>query len=461
MLSELPASTCQQARLARDARFDGLFFTAVSSTGIYCRPICPARAPAEQHVSYYFSAAAASAAGFRPCLRCRPDSAPGSAAWQGTHTTLQRALRLIDEGVLQQHSQAALSARLGISERYLRKLFQQQLGVAPKQYALMQQVLFAKKLLHETTLPVAEIAFQAGFNSLRRFNDAFKQQLQLAPASIRRRSTSADFIELELSYRPPLAWQAMLNFWQLRTLNGIDWVDGEAYGRTFIWQQHPGWFEVSPRTDNSLTLKLSWPGKQGLFQLVQQLRRILDLDANMLQIEQQLQRHPLFADKIISGLRIPGVWSSWEAGVRAVLGQQVSVAGARTQLNRLIEALGQDVFADKKLFPTPDAVAQSDLLMIKVSQARRETLKALASFVLQQPDAEPGLWQQIKGIGPWTINYARLRGLSDSDIWLGGDLGVQKALAKHAGQAPVTLEHTNLSPWRSYATFQLWFSLGG
>ena len=457
----LSASICQQARLARDARFDGLFFTAVSSTGIYCRPICPARAPAEQHVSYYFSAAAASAAGFRPCLRCRPDSAPGSAAWQGTQTTLQRALRLIDEGALQHHTQEQLSQRLGISERYLRKLFQQQLGVAPKQYALMQQVLFAKKLLHETTLPVATVAFQSGFNSLRRFNDAFKQQLQLTPASIRRhRSAAGDVTELELSYRPPLAWQHMLDFWQLRTLHGIDWVDGNSYGRTFSWQQQAGWFDITPRTDNSLTLKLHWPGKQGLFHLVQHLRRLLDLDANMLQIEQQLQRHPLFTGKIINGLRIPGVWDSWEAGVRAVLGQQVSVAGARTQLNRLVETLGQAVAGDKKLFPSPAAVAQSDLQMIKVPQARRDTLKALATFVLQQPDATPEQWQHIKGIGPWTISYARLRGLSDSDVWLGGDLGVQKALAKNAGTGSSALEHNGLAPWRSYATFQLWFSLG-
>lgn len=458
----LTATICQQARLARDARFDGLFFTAVKSTGIYCRPICPARAPAEQQVSYYFSAASASAAGYRPCLRCRPDSAPGSAAWQGTQTTLQRALRLIDEGALQQHTQTELASRLGISERYLRKLFQQQLGVAPKQYALMQQVLFAKKLLHETHLPVATIAFQSGFNSVRRFNDAFKQQLQLNPAGIRRRhSATSDLIELELSYRPPLAWQQMLDFWRGRTLDGVDWVDGSRYGRSFVWQQQSGWFDVAPATDNSLTLRLNWPGKQGLFSLIRQLRRLLDLDANMLQIEQQLLNHPLFQRGIVSGLRIPGVWNSWEAGIRAILGQQVSVAGARTQLNRLVQALGQPLGTDKKLFPTPQAVLNSDLQMIKVPQARRDTLTALAAFVLQQPDADPQQWLQLKGIGPWTVNYARLRGVSDSDIWLGGDLGVQKALALAANAGTGNAEPDSLAPWRSYATLQLWFSLGG
>lgn len=453
----LTPDTCHKARLARDARFDGLFFTAVKSTGIYCRPICPAKAPAEHQVCYYSSAAAASAAGYRPCLRCRPDSAPGCAAWQGTNTTLQRAIRLIDEGGLQQQTQQQLAGRLGISERYLRKLFQQQLGMAPKQYALAQQVLFAKKLLHETALPVSAIAFHAGFNSIRRFNDAFKQQLKLSPLDIRRQTkTTADVLQLTLSYRPPLAWQQMLDFWRNRTLDGIDWVDEQRYGRSFCFMRQPGWFEVTPGNDNQLQLALHWRGEQGLFSLIKQLRRLLDLDANMQPIEQQLSSHSLFQQGIVSGLRIPGVWNSWEAGVRAVLGQQVSVAAARTQLNRLVQALGQPLPDNKRLFPTPQAVVHSDLQMIKVPQARRETLTALAQFVLQQPDAAPEQWLAIKGIGPWTINYAKLRGLSQTDIWLGGDLGVQKALAKAGGNDDIS----QLAPWRSYATFQLWHSLG-
>tara|TARA_R110002126_G_scaffold163110_7_gene311046 strand:- start:2732 stop:4105 length:1374 start_codon:yes stop_codon:yes gene_type:complete len=455
----LSSAICQQARLARDPRFDGLFFTAVKSTGIYCRPICPAKAPAERQVNYYFTAAAASQAGYRPCLRCRPDSAPGSAAWQGTQTTLHRAVRLIAEGGLQQQSQQQLAGRLGISDRYLRKLFQQQLGLTPTQYALNLQVLFAKKLLHETSLPVSNIAFQAGFNSVRRFNDAFTKQLRLSPSAIRRQrqQITGDSIRLELSYRPPLAWNVMLQFWQARILTGIDWVNGECYGRTFTYQQHAGWFEVTPKSASSLSLTLHWPGQHGLGTLVQQLRRLLDLDANMLQIEQQLTGQPLFADGFISGLRIPGLWNSWEAGVRAILGQQVSVAGARTQLNRLVQALGTPLAPDKRVFPTPQAVLQSDLQMIKVPTLRRQTLRDLAAFVLAEPDADPGQWLEIKGIGPWTVNYARMRGLGDSDIWLAGDLGVQKALARATGTPP---DLSALAPWRSYATFQLWFQKG-
>ncbi|WP_052749117.1 AlkA N-terminal domain-containing protein [Arsukibacterium ikkense] len=455
----LSHTVCQQARLARDPRFDGLFFTAVNSTGIYCRPICPAKAPAEQHVSYFFSAAEASRAGYRPCLRCRPDSAPGSAAWHGTHTTLYRALRLIAEGGLQQQNQQQLAERLGISDRYLRKLFRQQLGLTPTQYALHSQVLFAKKLLHETQLSITSIAYQAGFNSVRRFNDAFGKQLQLSPSAIRRQRqpVNGNGIELELSYRPPLAWNEMLSFWQARTLDGIDWVADQRYGRTFDYLEQPGWFEVCPKTSSSLTLTLHWPGQQGLAGLVQHLRRLLDLDANMLQIEQQLSRHPLFSRALLSGLRIPGLWNSWEAGVRAILGQQVSVAGARSQLNRLVQALGALVGTDKRLFPTPQAVLASDLQMIKVPALRRQTLQHLATLLLAEPDATPEQWLNIKGIGPWTVNYAQMRGLGHSDIWLAGDLGVQKALARTGS---CTTDTDTLAPWRSYATFQLWCQTG-
>ncbi|MDX3773670.1 AlkA N-terminal domain-containing protein [Chromatiaceae bacterium AAb-1] len=457
----LTPEICHQARLSRDPRFDGLFFIAVKSTGIFCRPICPARSPAEHQVAYFFSAAAAANAGFRPCLRCRPDSAPGSAAWQGTQTTLKRALQLIEQGSLQQQNQSELAERLGISERYLRKLFQQQFGIAPQRYALLQQVLFAKKLLHETSFSISQIAAQAGFNSLRRFNDAFKKELKMPPSQIRRHQpgSSDNVIELSLSYRPPLAWQAMLDFWQKRTLQGVEWVNGLTYGRTFIWQQQAGWFEVSPKEPNQLQLKLHWPSEQGLFSLIRQLRRLFDLDADINLIEQQLQQHPLFQHGIISGLRIPGIWDSWEAGVRAVLGQQVSVAAARTHLNRLVDALGSPLPGSGKIvFPSPAAVMHSELAMLKMPQRRKDTLRALATYMLQYPQAEPEQWLAIKGIGPWTVNYARMRGTGYSDIWLGGDLGIQKALQQLAPDNIISTD--TLAPWRSYATFQLWFNTG-
>ncbi|MCH8536717.1 MAG: helix-turn-helix domain-containing protein [Alkalimonas sp.] len=457
----LTPELCRQARLSRDPRFDGLFFTAVKSTGIYCRSVCPARAPKEPHVEYFPSAATALAAGYRPCLRCRPDSAPGSPAWQGSDTTLQRALRLIDEGALQHHTQSELVHRLGISERYLRKLFQQQLGISPKQYAITQQVLFAKKLLHETCLPIQQIALMAGFHSVRRFNDAFVKTLQLAPSRIRRQTPSRanDLLQLELSYRPPLAWQSMLNFWRSRTLHGIEWCTEDSYGRTFEWQQQHGWFTVQPgRTANTLQLQLHWPAGRELWSLVKHIRRVLDLDADCQLIEQQLATHPWFHHGLINGLRIPGIWSLWEAGVRAILGQQVSVAAARTHLNRLVSSLGVtiDSSADKTLFPSPRAVATSDLQMLKLPNARRQTLRAFADLMLQQPDCLPEQWLALKGIGPWTVNYARMRGLQHTDVWLAGDLGIRKALQQQGD----TASDEALAPWRSYATLQLWLQQG-
>jgi len=454
----LELAHCQQARLAKDARFDGLFFVAVKSTGIYCRPICPAKLPAEHQVEYFACAAAAALAGFRPCLRCRPDSAPHSPAWSGVQTTVRRALKLIEQGALQQGNQAQLAERLGISERYLRKLFQQHLGVAPKQYALYQQVLLAKQLLHQTQLPVQRIAELAGFHSVRRFNDAFIQQLQLCPSQIRRQGKQQakgtdTVLQLQLSYRPPLNWQAQLQFWAARTLDGMEWVNGDCYGRTFSHQGTAGWFELSPAKAGVLLLKLHWPSPGDLNPLLAHIRRLADLDANMLAIEQQLATG--FGDHLEPGLRIPGLWNSFEAAVRAVLGQQVSVQGARTQLNRLLAELAEVVpGTDKKLFPTANAIAASPLTMIKVPQARRDTLQALARYVLEQPDASPEQWLSIKGIGPWTVAYARMRGLAEPDLWLGGDLGVQKALKQ---LPPFAAEQ--LAPWRSYATFQLWHFL--
>lgn len=467
----LPAvETCQQARLSRDARFDGLFYIAVKSTGIYCRPVCPARAPAEHQVQYFASAASAAAAGFRPCLRCRPDSAPGSPAWQGNQTSLRRAMKLIDQGALQDGNQTSLCERLGISERYLRKLFAQYLGVSPKQYALYQQILFAKQLLHQTQMPVTDIAAMAGFHSLRRFHDAFKQQLKLTPTQIRgqRMSQNSAEIKLELSYRPPLAWHLLLEFWQLRTLTGLEWSDNNRYGRMIDWPPgqglQQGWFEVSPiQGKHALQLTLHWSHHDTLLPVVKQIRRLLDLDADLQVIEQHL--HGQLGDKLKTGLRIPGVWSAWEAGIRAILGQQVSIAGARAQLNRLLvlgseqavpaEITGFEQSVLWRQFPTPAQVSKDELLMLKVPAARRQTLIAFAHQMQADPEQHPSQWLEIKGIGPWTVAYACMRGLSETDVWLGGDLGIQKALAR---QRP-GFDANALSPWRSYATLQLWFGL--
>ncbi len=456
----MDAETCRRARLARDPRFDGRFFVAVKTTGIYCRPICPAPAPKEKNVRYFDSAVAAANQGFRPCLRCRPDSAPASFAWKGTDTTLERALKLIDNGALLEGSVERLSERLGIGPRYLNKLFQAKLGTSPKQYALYQQLLFAKSLLQQTSMPVTEIALAAGFGSVRRFNDCFVRSLQLTPTALRRQSggKTATGLTLLLSYRPPYAWSALRDFLQARLIPGLEWCSEHSYGRTFRWPQADGaflegYFTARHRPERcgfSVTLELSRPGS--LLPIIRNIRRLLDLDADIALIEEQLKLLPGLGDRIIPGLRLPGIWDPFEAGVRAVLGQQVSVAAARGLVTQVVDQVGPSL-GEHRLFPTPAELAEADLGFLKMPGRRRDTLTRLAEHCVQAGvDSDPDGWEALPGIGPWTVRYARMRGLSDSDIWLGSDLGVKRALEREG----LTLEPSQASPWQSYLTFQLW-----
>lgn len=474
---------CSRARRSRDARFDGLFFIAVKTTGIFCRPICPVVPPLETNVEYFDHAAKAFLAGYRPCLRCRPDSAPGSSAWRGTDTTFTRALALIDAGALQHADLPALATRLGISDRYLRRLFQQRLGLSPKAYALFGQIMFAKKLLHETSLSVNAIADAAGFGSLRRFNDAFVKHLRFAPTAIRRTRKTAPLLELTLPYRPPLDWGAMLAFWRKRCVAGIEWVSGECYGRTFNLRdasshaEAKGVFEVEPIANaHALTLRVQIDNPVMLKALVTRVRQVLDLDADINLIETQLMAVPGFDHVVKTGLRIPGIWQAFEAGVRAILGQQVSVAAARTHLQRLVVELGEPVLAQspaaltnqveqaRYYFPTARAIAMSDLAMLKMPASRRETLRRFAEWYLHSGEHQPvANWLQLKGIGPWTVNYVQMRALGHTDIWLAGDLGIKKALVQINNDdlaVQEVFDSDRLKPWRSYATFHLWNYLG-
>ncbi len=461
----LTPADCSRARLARDARFDGVFFVAVKTTGIFCRPVCPVVPPLEANVEYFDHAAKALQAGYRPCLRCRPDSAPGSNAWQGTDTSFQRALRLIDEGALQHASLPQLAERLGISDRYLRRLFQERLGLSPKAYALYGQVMFAKKLLHETSLPITDIALASGFNSLRRFNDAFVKLLFLAPTDIRRNRSANSQVQLTLSYRPPLNWPAMLAYWRKRCITGLEWVGDNAYGRQICLRDPhtnklaKGRFTLTGQGEGEpLQLSVQLESPALLKTLIARVRRLLDLDADIYLIESHLAQVPGFAPLLTPGLRIPGIWHPFEAGVRAILGQQVSVAAARTHVERLVHALGdveQKEGVDNYYFPEPQAVAESKLDMLKLPNSRRDTLKNFARWYHAQGEQSPvSDWLQLKGIGPWTLDYVRMRALGHTDVWLAGDLGIKKALANL--EAVQGFDAELLKPWRSYATFHLW-----
>lgn len=451
-----------QARKTRDARFDGVFFIAVKSTGIYCRPICAANTPLEKNVEYYESAVSAAQSGYRPCLRCRPDSAPHSSAWLGTQTTFQRALNLIQQGVLQDHSIVQLADRLGISDRYLRELFQSNLGISPKKYAIYQQCLFAKQLLHNSSLNVVDIAFASGFNSVRRFNEAMKEQLNLTPSEIRKSELGEmNGLNLHLHYRPPYAWREMLDFLDRRVIPGLEWSTDDGYGRTIQYGTSKGYFIVSAKPEkHCLNLSLYLNEYQNLNPIVQRLRAVFDVDAPISLIDEQLSSEISSFINYLPGLRVPGIWNTFEAGVRAILGQQVSVAAARNLVITFVEELGEKIqfkgCPGQRLFPQPSAVVGHSLDFFRMPQSRKDTIRRLAEHFLNQEEPDNvDAWLALKGIGPWTVSYVKLRATKDPDIWLAGDAGINNAI-KTIGREP-DLELTR--PWRSYLTFQMWNQL--
>jgi AraC family transcriptional regulator of adaptative response / DNA-3-methyladenine glycosylase II len=448
---------CSKARLARDPRFDGKFFTAVKTTKIYCRSICPATTPREENVSYFSSAIEAANAGYRPCLRCRPDSAPGSPAWKGVNTTLDRAINLINEGALQHGSLASLATRLGISDRYLRKLFKQYLGISPKAYALYQQCLFAKQLLHQTNLPITQVALASGFNSIRRFNDCFQAQLKLTPSKIRKmKSNQANAVQLKIYYRPPYDWPAMQTFLATRAIDNLEWSDEKSYGRTFEWLESSGHFTAEyVENDNSFNVSLQLNELANLKAIVNNIRRVLDTDVDIQAVESDLQAYFSATTPLKKGLRLPGTWSMFEAGIRAILGQQISVVAAHNLVTCLVNELGL-VVGEHRLFPSPLSIAKSKLDCLRIPESRKQTLRNLAQHYIHNGDPNnPQEWILLKGIGPWTVDYAKLRGLSDPDIYLGGDLGIKKAIKKSDNKKNID----QASPWRSYLTMQLWSQL--
>ncbi|HAS6084879.1 TPA: helix-turn-helix domain-containing protein [Vibrio vulnificus] len=453
--SSLTTEQCQQARMARDSRFDGLFYVAVKSTGIFCRPVCPANLPKEENVEYYHDKAQALSAGYRPCLRCRPDSAPDSWAWKGVETTFQRALTLIEQGALQTERLSALAQRLGVSDRYIRQLFRRYLGISPKQYAQSQQLLFAKQLLHGSSLSVTEIGFASGFNSTRRFNDAFQKSMGMPPSKIRRSKGGAshDQSHIVLAFRGDLNVKHMLDFYRQRAIESVEVVTETSYQRQVVINGKTVGFRAEfpatfPAEKRQLVVYFSMDDLTLLRPMVAGIRRMFDLDCDTRVIEAHLNTVAPGLVKSV-GIRIPGVWSVWEAGVRAILGQQVSVKAAIGQLNLLVATLHPD--SEVRTFPSPQQVIDADLHFLRMPQSRKETLRRFAAMMLENEHADLNQWLALKGIGPWTVSYAQLRGLSQPDRLLEKDLVVKKALA----QFP-TLNQESASPWGSYATFHLW-----
>lgn len=457
----------QQARLSRDARFDGTFFVAVTSTGIFCRPICPAPLPKESNVRYFKLAQHAMQAGFRPCLRCRPDSAPQSYAWLGTDTSVRRALRLMNEDL--HLSLPQLCARLGISERYLRVLFQKKLGVNPKTFYTYTRLLFAKQLLQQTPLSIEQVAQACGFGSARRLQDNIKRHWQLSPSQLRKPHRVSDHrIRLQLPYIEPYHWAHVRDFLATRAVVGMEDVGESHYARSFAMENCSGYFHAQIRPDRRrFDVDLVVDHSSQLRAVVANIRRVLDLDANPELINQSLLHAGLERDQITSGLRLAGVWGTFEAGCRAILGQQISLSAAIKLATQLVETLGElnhqlpDTAPNKmpntqRFFPAPQAVANHSLEFLSMPDARRNALKALAQFCIDHPQCDNlDHWLDIKGIGPWTVQYAKMRGQSNPDVWLESDWVIKKSLAKRNDSAQA-LTPNAAQPWRSYLTLQLW-----
>jgi len=473
----LDASTCYRALSARDSRFDGRFFTGVVTTGIYCRPVCPARTPRRENVRFFPCAAAAEKEGFRACRRCRPDAAPGTPAWAGTSATVARALRLISAGVLDERPVDALSAQLGIGDRHLRRLFRDELGASPGEIAATRRVHFARNLLFETDLPVADVAFSAGFGSIRRFNEAFRDTFACTPAEYRRARNAAPVpagLTLKLPYQPPFRWRDLESFLAPRMIPGVESLLGGVYRRAFVDGDTRGIVEIEPAPgENALELRLPSVRPAELLAIASRARRLFDVDADVGTIANHLSRDPGLRRDVrrAPGIRVPGCWDPFEVAVRAILGQQVTIAAATTLAGRLVRALGTPLDRPAgpvtHLFPSASAVASADLSTLGVPRARAAALARFAQACVRGEidwsagsDLETfvGKLTAIRGIGPWTAHYVAMRALAEPDAFPSGDLWLRRLASPGRLLSERELEEMSRAwrPWRAYAAFYLW-----
>ncbi|MGA8432240.1 MAG: AlkA N-terminal domain-containing protein [Candidatus Sulfotelmatobacter sp.] len=470
---------CSRARLSRDPRFDGKFFIGVSGSGVYCRPICPAPTAKEKNVRYFLTAAAAAAAGFRPCLRCRPESSPGTPAWLGTSNTVSRALRLIGETGLEDGGVEALAERLGVGSRHLRRLFLRHLGATPIAVAQTRRLQFAKKLIDETRLPMNQIALASGFGCVRRFNAGIHRVYHRTPTQIRRlarqtKNQPGGQYLFRLHFRPPYHWQGMLDFLAPRATPGVEVVESSTYRRTIFLNGRAGYFEVSLDEDRAaLRVRIEFGDPHSLFPIVERIRAMFDLNADWAAIGQTLGSDPLLAAKVKvdPGLRVPGAWDGFELAIRAILGQQITVKGATAMAGGMVRAFGK-AFAGPTglahLFPTPEVLADAKLASIGLTGARSETIRSLARSVcagkirfegIVDSDAFLKRLCEIPGIGNWTAQYVAMRALGEPDAFPATDLGLLRATAFDSCRE-LERRAEAWRPWRSYAAMYLWRASG-
>lgn len=467
------ADCCYQAVLTRDSRFDGVFFVGVASTGIYCRTVCHARTPQRKNCTFYPSAAAAEQAGFRPCLLCRPELAPGHARIDAAGRLAAAVARRIDAGTFVEQRFETLAQELGVSPRHLRRVVRQEFGVAPIQLLQTHRLLLAKQLLTDTTLSIVDVAYASGFGSLRRFNRLFQERYRLQPTQLRKKKSAVgqDCIVSEVAYRPPLDWQALLSYLAGRAIAAVETVEANRYCRTVHIGQQRGWLSVEPANNRAaLKVAISVSLVPVLLSVLSQVKALFDLAAEPQQIAAHLgamaQQQP--------GLRVPGAFDSFEIAVRTIIGQQISVKAATTLMGRFVESFGEPMSTPSaqltRLTPTAERVAQvkvSAIASLGIVEKRAKTIIALSQAIANQTlSLVPGgatektvsQLQTIPGIGPWTAQYIAMRVLADPDAFPHTDLGIRQALGETSPQRILAIA-APWQPWRSYAVMHLWKSL--
>jgi AraC family transcriptional regulator of adaptative response / DNA-3-methyladenine glycosylase II len=483
---DMDDDACYRAIETRDHRFDGRLFVAVTTTGVYCRPFCPAPTPRRGNVRFFSTAAAAQEAGFRPCLRCRPETSPELAFWRGSSNTVSRALGLIEAGALDDANVEALAARLGVGERQLRRLFCKHLGASPISIAQTRRILLAKQLIHDTRLPMTEVAAAAGFGSVRRFNEIFQQLYKRPPRALRRAGVADESVgtsgavTVKLGYRPPYDWDAILAFLRARAIPGIEAVSSGRYARTISIGNERGVLVVEPAERNCLRVTVRIRNLRNLPAIIARVRRVFDLAADPVAIGAHLSQDPVLAPLVAArpGLRVPGAWDGFELAVRAILGQQITVAAATGLAGKLVAAYG-DRIADPAgldqglthVFPTPAQLAGVDLAAIGMPRTRRAALSSLAAAVAADPlifgprrSLEEAVAQlrSLAGIGEWTAQYIAMRELREPDAFPAADIGLMRAMSDTRGLRPSPAEllaHAEQwRPWRAYAALHLWAS---
>ena len=477
------AEICDRARASKDARFDGLFFIAVRSTGIYCRPVCPAPTAKRVNVVYYPTAAAAAAAGYRPCLRCRPELSPEIRV-HGNENAMHRALAMIADGALDDGSIDALASQVSLSARQLRRLFLANTGATPLAVHATRRLLLAKQLLTETTLQVTQVALAAGFKSVRRFNAAFRESCGMSPSAMRRAGVKAsvanhsngisETLTLRLAFRPPLDFAKTLAFLSKCAIPGIERVTENSYERAIGPANHSAWIKVTS-SDNKpeLHLEISATDPRTIPDIVRRVRRLFDLDADVSSSLEVLQSDPLLATSIRNhpGLRIPGAWDGFEMMVRSLLGLQISAASANAFIQSLVDRFGEHrndaIPGLDRIFPTPQQLVNASLESIGIQKSRAVSVRGLAAAVLdgridfragQRLDEFVVRATQLPGIGLWTAHYVAMRALNHPDAFPGSDQIIRKVLGsgKPLNESKALALSQTWRPWRAYATLHLW-----